>query len=174
MSRGYPLLRCTGFSLRWLLLLWRTGLVSPCGTWDLPGPGIEPVSPALAGGFLTTGPPGTSQRYFFFFLINLFIYFWLCWVFVAVQGLSLVAASGGYSSSQCTGLSLSRPLLLRSTGSRCAGSVVVAHGLSCSAARGSSRTRARTRTPCIGRRILNHCATREAHPNAILNEVSLC
>ena len=26
------------------------------GIWDLPGPGIEPVSPALAGGFLTTGP----------------------------------------------------------------------------------------------------------------------
>ena len=26
---------------------------------------------------------------------------------------------------------------------------------------GSSRTRARTRVPCIGRRILNHCATRE-------------
>ena len=24
--------------------------------WDLPGPGIEPVSPALAGGFLTTAP----------------------------------------------------------------------------------------------------------------------
>ena len=28
--------------------------------WDLPGPGIEPVSPALAGGFLTTAPPGKS------------------------------------------------------------------------------------------------------------------
>ena len=28
------------------------------GMWDLPGPGIEPVSPALAGGFLTTVPPG--------------------------------------------------------------------------------------------------------------------
>ena len=27
---------------------------------------------------------------------------------------------------------------------------------------GSSQTRARTRTPCIGRQILNHCATREA------------
>ena len=27
---------------------------------------------------------------------------------------------------------------------------------------GSSRTRARTRVSCIGRRILNHCATREA------------
>ena len=27
---------------------------------------------------------------------------------------------------------------------------------------GSSRTRARTRVPCIGRQTLNHCATREA------------
>ena len=26
--------------------------------WDLPGPGLEPVSPASAGGFLTTAPPG--------------------------------------------------------------------------------------------------------------------
>ena len=72
----------------------------------------------------------------FFFLINLFIYFWLCWVFVSVQGLSLVAASGGHSSSRCMGLSLSRPLLLRSTGSGRAGSVVVAHGPSCSTACG--------------------------------------
>ena len=72
----------------------------------------------------------------FFFLIILFIYFWLCWVFVSVRGLSLVAASGGHSSSRCAGLSLSWPLLLRSTGSRCAGSVVVAHGPSCSVACG--------------------------------------
>ena len=28
------------------------------GMWDLPGPGLEPVSPALAGVFLTTAPPG--------------------------------------------------------------------------------------------------------------------
>ena len=28
--------------------------------WDLPGPGLKPVSPALAGGFLTTAPPGKS------------------------------------------------------------------------------------------------------------------
>ena len=48
----------------------------------------------------------------------------------------LVVASGGHSSSRCTGLSLSRPLLLRSTSSRRAGSVVVAHGLSCSVACG--------------------------------------
>ena len=26
--------------------------------WDLPGPGIEPVSPVLAGGFFTTEPSG--------------------------------------------------------------------------------------------------------------------
>ena len=51
-------------------------------------------------------------------------------------GLSPVAASGGHSSSRCAGLSLSRPLLLRSTGSRRAGSVIVAHGPSCSAACG--------------------------------------
>ena len=31
------------------------------GMWDLPRPGLEPVSPALAGGFLTTAPPGKSQ-----------------------------------------------------------------------------------------------------------------
>ena len=29
--------------------------------WDLLGPGIEPVSHALAGRFLTTGPPGKSS-----------------------------------------------------------------------------------------------------------------
>ena len=29
-----------------------------CAMWDLPGPGIKPMSPALAGGFFTTEPPG--------------------------------------------------------------------------------------------------------------------
>ena len=28
------------------------------GMWDLPRPGLEPMSPALAGGFSTTEPPG--------------------------------------------------------------------------------------------------------------------
>ena len=28
------------------------------GMWDLPRPGLEPVSSALAGGFSTTAPPG--------------------------------------------------------------------------------------------------------------------
>ena len=82
-----------------------------------------------------------KPKHFFFFrnsrsFIYLFIYLWLCWVFVSVRRLSLVAASGDHSSSRCTGLSPSRPLLLRSTGSRRAGSVVVAHGPSCFAACG--------------------------------------
>ena len=41
-------------------------VLSSCGTWassphstrNLPRPGIEPVSPALAAGFLSSGPPG--------------------------------------------------------------------------------------------------------------------
>ena len=88
---GYSSLRCTGFSLRWLLLLWSTGSrhtgsvvvvrglsscgswalehrLSSCGTrdqllwdmWGLPGPGLGPVPPALAGGFLITAPPRLS------------------------------------------------------------------------------------------------------------------
>ena len=44
----------------------QTRRVSNCGSraqllrdmWDLPGPGLEPVSPALAGRFSTTAPPG--------------------------------------------------------------------------------------------------------------------
>ena len=77
-----------------------------------------------------------TPGFFFFFLIFIYLFLWLCWVFVSVRGLSLVVASGGHSSSRCAGLSLSRPLLLRSTGSRRTDSVIVAHGPSCSAACG--------------------------------------
>ena len=35
------------------------------GMWDLPGPGIELMSPALAGGFPTTVPPGKSEGQYF-------------------------------------------------------------------------------------------------------------
>ena len=78
---------------------------------------------------------------YLFFFFNKFIYlfifiFWLCWVLVSARGLSLVAASRGHSSSRCVGLSPSWPPLLRSTGSRRTGSVVVAHGPSHSVACG--------------------------------------
>ena len=64
---------------------------------------------------------------FFFFLrffkkIIYFIYlFSAALVFVAARGLSLFAASGGYSSLQCMGFSLRWLLLLPSMGSRRAG-----------------------------------------------------
>ena len=35
-----------------------------CCMRDLPGPGMGPVPPALAGGFLTTEPPGKPKRIF--------------------------------------------------------------------------------------------------------------
>ena len=72
-------------TFRWLLLLWSTGSracrLSYCGSqalehrlsindaqamllcsmWDLPGSGIEPMSPALAGRFFTSELPGRPQ-----------------------------------------------------------------------------------------------------------------
>ena len=41
------------------------------GMWDLPRPGLEPASPALAGRFSTTAPPGKPGLFF----INLFFAF---------------------------------------------------------------------------------------------------
>ena len=34
------------------------------GTWDLPGPGIEPLSPSLASGFFTTEPSAKPLMFF--------------------------------------------------------------------------------------------------------------
>ena len=96
-------------------------------------------SPERMGAFFSSIGRKELSTQIFFSLKYLFIYLfylWLCWVFVSVRGLSLVVASGDHSSSRCAGLSLSRPLLLWSTGSRRAGSVIVAHGPSCSAACG--------------------------------------
>ena len=57
-------LQCAGLSLQRLLLLWSTGSRDVgfssctawsylfCGKWDLPRPGMEPVSPVLTGRFL--------------------------------------------------------------------------------------------------------------------------
>ena len=124
-----------------------------------------------------------QQIYYFYFFnfIYSFIYFWLRWVFVAVHGLSRVAASEVYPSLRCASFSLRWLLLLRSKGSRHAGfsccgtraqqlwlmgSRVLAQqlwrtGLAAPWHVGSSQTRAQTRVPCTGRWILNHCATRE-------------
>ena len=36
------------------------------GMWDLPRPGLEPVSPALTGRFSTTAPPGKPEYKFLY------------------------------------------------------------------------------------------------------------
>ena len=51
----------------------QTRRLSSCGSrahllhvmWDLPRPGLEPASPALAGRLSTTAPPGKPYFYFF-------------------------------------------------------------------------------------------------------------
>ena len=84
-SGGYSLFWGTGFSLRQLLLLWSTGcrhmgfsscgIKLFCGTWNL-RPGIEFMSPELAGGFLSTATPKKSHKEVFKFnevqLVNYF------------------------------------------------------------------------------------------------------
>ena len=45
--------------------------------WDLPRPGLEPVSPALAGRFSTTAPPGKPRCFFKAWAIESFCA-WLC------------------------------------------------------------------------------------------------
>ena len=62
----------------------------------------------------------------------------------------------GAQASHCRGFSCCRA---RALGVQA--SVVVAHSLVAPWHAGSSQTRDRTRVPCIGRRILNHCAARE-------------
>lgn len=49
---------------RGLQLLWHTGCL-PLGMLDLPGLRVEPVSPALADGFVTTEPRGKSLSWVF-------------------------------------------------------------------------------------------------------------
>ena len=100
-----------------------------CGMWDPPRPGLEPVSPALAGRFSTTAPPG--KPLIFLLKIILFIIFFflflggvLCWVLVAACGV-FVAAHRLLSSCGLKALSLRR-----------VGSVVVVRRLSCPVAHG--------------------------------------
>ena len=49
--------------------------------WDLPGSAIDPMSPALAGGFFITEPPGKSYNFFFLDI------FFKMYLFLAVLGL---------------------------------------------------------------------------------------
>ena len=60
--------------------------LSSCSAWaqllrgvgDPPGPGLELVSPALAGGFPTTALPG-KPLFIYVYLIIIYLVFCLCW-----------------------------------------------------------------------------------------------
>ena len=105
----------------------------------------------------------------------LFFFFWSCWLFNAACRLSIVSTNRGCSSLLCTGFSLFWLLLLQSMGSRSTGFSSFspralelglsswAHGLSRSKAMESSQTRNQIHVPCIGRWILIHHTTKEAH-----------
>ena len=71
-------------------------LAAPRGMWHPSSPpGMEPVPPAVEVWSLNHWPPGQS-RYdilFFFKLFFIYLFFWLCWVFVAVRGLLSAVAS---------------------------------------------------------------------------------
>ena len=87
------------------------------GMWNLPRLGLEPVSPALAGRFSTTAPPGKPRKYFLMQLmgqvkfLSLYVFFkwYFIYLFLAVLGLHFFARA--FSSCGERGL-----LLLRSTG----------------------------------------------------------
>ena len=97
---------CGGFSCCRAWALERR--LSSCGTqlfrrmWNLPGPKIEPMSPALACSFLTTRPPRKPQ---IFIIINN-----TSDINVGVQicfGLALYCKSGPFGpENMCLGLSL--------------------------------------------------------------------
>ena len=80
------------------------------------GPAVEWCTPSAQE--LDGGSYLMRSFLFYTFIYFIYFYFWLHWVFIAACGLSLVAASGGYSWLRCTGFSLQWLLLLQSTGSK--------------------------------------------------------
>ena len=53
---------------------------------------------------ISTTKSDMALKFSSFLKITLFIYFWPCWVFVAVQAFSLVPVSGGYCLAAMCGL----------------------------------------------------------------------
>ena len=105
----------------------------------------------------------TGIFFFFFFIKKLLIYFWLLCIFIALCGLSLVMASGGYCccgewAAHCSSFSCSPRALGPS-------------GLGGPWHVGSSQARDWTHVPCPGRRILNHWTTREVPAGIFLAEL---
>ena len=77
--------------------------------WSIPGPGIKPVSPALAGGFFTTEPPGETLTLYIYGPITLWEIYGETVETVSdfIFGGSKITADGDCSHE------IKRPLLLR-------------------------------------------------------------
>ena len=93
--------------------------------------------------YLFLDPLNSPCIFFLKFLINWFIYFWLCWVFIASCGEQGLLSSCGGQASHCGGFSCYTAQALGPSGCsswtprlESTGLVVEAHGLSCSSAWG--------------------------------------
>ena len=80
------------------------------GMWDLPKPGLEPMSPALAGRFSTTVPPGKPGKVFLLPFCSLFSFFVCVPFFLSL--LSSFIIWGFFYSAMHWSLSLSFVYLL--------------------------------------------------------------
>ena len=65
MAAALGLSSCGSWALKYRLNSCGAWAYLLCGMWDLPGSGIEPMSPALAAGFLSTEPQGKPQSNIF-------------------------------------------------------------------------------------------------------------
>ena len=119
-----------GFSLWWLLSLWSMGSVFGCAGLVAPQhveSSLEPVSPPLAGRFLTSV---TTREVCVCICFNSFIYYFIfgCTEYLLPHGLfsscgeRVLPSSCGVPASHCGGFFC--------------GSSALGHGLSCSAACG--------------------------------------
>ena len=62
-SQGSVFSCCKAWALEHRLSSCGVWVQFPCSMWDLPRPGVELLSLALAGGFFTTEPPGMSSSF---------------------------------------------------------------------------------------------------------------
>ena len=96
---------------------------APKGSWC--GPHLEDHCPHS----LRSAPP-SENTWDLFLIFKRLIYLWLCWVFIAVRGLSLVIACRGFSLAAVCGLLIAvashcSDFSVRSTNSKRAGSGLV-------------------------------------------------
>ena len=98
----------------------------------------------------------TTQETCRCFFVSFVYYFWRCWLFVFVRGLSLVASSGGSSLVVEHGLLTAGASLVAEPGFWGAGVGGCGEGLSCPLPCGVILDGDQTHVPCISVWILNH------------------